>query len=194
MGNAFRHFLKIWLGIGKAQTQTTAAEQSVLLKYAAHAACIIEIGVFQGVNTAEMAKAMPAGGILLGIDPFFTGRLGISWNEKITGLQLARAGVLQKVRLIKALSEDAAGLITETPDFIFVDGDHSWKGIDSDWKLYSRMLEPGGFIAMHDTSAPPHQAWKASMDSVSYFNKVISTAAGFRLVETVDSLNVLQKL
>ena len=36
-------------------------------------------------------------------------------------------------------------------DFLFIDGDHSYEGVKSDFELYSKILTPGGLIVIHDT-------------------------------------------
>jgi hypothetical protein len=35
-------------------------------------------------------------------------------------------------------------------DFIFVDGDHSWRGVVNDTLLAAQLVNPGGIIAWHD--------------------------------------------
>ena len=36
-------------------------------------------------------------------------------------------------------------------DFLFIDGDHTYKGVENDWKMYSPLVKKGGIIAFHDT-------------------------------------------
>jgi len=35
-------------------------------------------------------------------------------------------------------------------DFLFIDGDHTFKGVKTDFHIYSRFVKPGGYIAFHD--------------------------------------------
>src|SRR4030095_8833900 len=35
-------------------------------------------------------------------------------------------------------------------DFLFIDGDHSYEGVKSDFAYYSRFVRPGGFGALHE--------------------------------------------
>ena len=37
-----------------------------------------------------------------------------------------------------------------TLDFLFIDGDHSYSGVQADYENYSRFVGPGGIIAFHD--------------------------------------------
>lgn len=39
---------------------------------------------------------------------------------------------------------------TNTFDFLFIDGDHSYDGVKSDFETYSILVRPGGLIAFHD--------------------------------------------
>lgn len=38
-------------------------------------------------------------------------------------------------------------------DFLFIDGDHSYEGVKSDFELYSNLLSPKGIIVLHDTDS-----------------------------------------
>ena len=35
-------------------------------------------------------------------------------------------------------------------DFLFIDGDHSYLGVKTDYKMYGPMVRKGGLIAFHD--------------------------------------------
>src|SRR5439155_18420074 len=35
-------------------------------------------------------------------------------------------------------------------DFLFIDGDHSYQGVKSDFSTYSPLVAEGGMIALHD--------------------------------------------
>ncbi|MCW9023521.1 MAG: class I SAM-dependent methyltransferase [Gammaproteobacteria bacterium] len=38
----------------------------------------------------------------------------------------------------------------EQVDFLFIDGDHSEKGVEMDYEMYHELVRPGGIIAFHD--------------------------------------------
>jgi predicted O-methyltransferase YrrM len=42
-------------------------------------------------------------------------------------------------------------------DLLFIDGDHSYDGVKSDFELYSRLVHKGGIVALHDICAMPDQ-------------------------------------
>jgi predicted O-methyltransferase YrrM len=40
-------------------------------------------------------------------------------------------------------------------DFLFIDGDHTYEGVKSDFEMYSGLVRPGGLIAFHDICKHP---------------------------------------
>ena len=39
-------------------------------------------------------------------------------------------------------------------DFLFIDGDHRYEGVQSDFETYKSLMRPGGIIGFHDVAAP----------------------------------------
>ena len=191
-GYAVLHLFKVMLRIDQPNTQTTPAERKALEKYATGARTAIEIGVYEGVNTAIIARTLGQEGTTYGIDPFFKGRLGICYPKIITQLHLKRNGVSKRVGLIEKLSFDAVDDVPEKVDFIFIDGDHSYEGIRKDWALYSDKLKPGGIMALHDTSTITADAGYVQ-DSVRYYSDVIRGDQRYEWLETIDRMNVLRR-
>lgn len=69
----------------------------------------------------------------------------------------------QKLILVNADShkEETANQIYnilkgELLDVLFIDGDHSYEGVCTDFNLYARMVRPGGLIIMHDIAICDH--------------------------------------
>jgi predicted O-methyltransferase YrrM len=193
-GKALFHFVKVIFGIEKPLTQTTTKERNALSVYCKNASIAVEIGVFEGVNTGIIAQNILKEGILYGIDPFFKGGLGISYEKLIARKQLKKTGTVKKVKLIEKLSFDSTGLVPDNIDFIFIDGDHTWNGIQKDWEDWTKKLRVGGVIALHDTSLCEAIPQNANLDSIQFFNKVIKNSGSFKLLGTVDSLNILQRI
>lgn len=46
----------------------------------------------------------------------------------------------------------------KTFDFIFIDGDHSYNGVKTDFKMYKELLSKNGIIAFHDIIPGPENA------------------------------------
>jgi predicted O-methyltransferase YrrM len=67
------------------------------------------------------------------------------------------AGPSQKIHLLRGDSHDLK-MLEEVKklippgglDFLFIDGDHTFEGVKSDYDLYSPLVKPGGTIIFHD--------------------------------------------
>lgn len=193
IGNAIAHFVKCIIGLDKPHSQTTLAEQNTIAKYSGDVLLAVEIGVYEGVNTAVIGNSINSAGTLYAIDPFFKGKLGICYHERIARRHVKASRVSSSVKYIAKLSFDAVNDIPDNVDFIFVDGDHSEDGIRKDWALYAPKVKPGGIIALHDTSIPAHDATVSNLGSYKYFVSHIVNDPNFKLLETVDSLNIMQR-
>ena len=191
--SALLHYLKFLCRLDKPETQTTAPERAMIKKYAKDASVATEIGVFEGFNTAEIASVLAPTGILYAIDPFTKGKLGICYGKQICQLLLQRMGTTDRVKLLEMFSFEAPSHVKEAIDFIFIDGDHSLKGIEQDWADWAPKVKKGGYVALHDTSVPAHNPTVKDLGSHQYFERVIKNDPAFQVVDQVDSLNVLQK-
>lgn len=48
------------------------------------------------------------------------------------------------------LRDVEAELAGQPVDFLFIDGDHTEQGVESDFNMYRRLVRPGGLVAFHD--------------------------------------------
>jgi predicted O-methyltransferase YrrM len=193
-GKAIIHAARYLLGLERAASQTSSAEQETIARFARGRRRALEIGVFEGATTALIAEQLAPDGNLFGVDPFFTGRLGICWSKIIAQREIARAEVGPKVTLISALSHNAAGQIAEDFfDFVFMDGDHSLQAIAQDWADWSGRVEIGGVMLLHDTQVPRHNPRVRELGSYQYFQQTIAHDPRYELLETIDSLSVLRR-
>jgi predicted O-methyltransferase YrrM len=185
---------KVWFGCrfaGKpAPSQLSDAERYALARHAAGRKRLVEIGVYFGASTRLLRSVMAADGEIVGVDPFFRGRIGVPFQKWTAERQLA-SSANGAARLIDAFSHDAVKTWSAPIDFLFIDADHSWKGIDGDWKEWSKFVEPGGIVALHDALPV---SFRADEDSVRYYAEVIAKDARFEPIEGVDSLAVVRRL
>jgi len=188
------HTLKFIFGREVPETQTSAKEQEAIFNYAREAGAACEIGVFEGFNTALIAQSIGAESTLWGVDPFFKGRLGISYGKVITTMHLRRKSVMSKVRLVSMLSFDAYDVVPSELDFIFIDGDHSYEGIKKDWDIYSGKVKVGGVIALHDTANSSSLAQSQILGSHRFFDDTIVHDERFNCIERVDSTAFMRRL
>ncbi|MBU8896327.1 hypothetical protein DRW03_27765 [Corallococcus sp. H22C18031201] len=189
------HFA-LWLaGLAQAETQTTAAERACLAKHAAGRRRLVEVGVWHGVTTRVLRAVMDPTATLWAVDPYPVGRLKVSVQQLIAHREVAsvRNGHVQWVRTTGA---DAArehrvqGF--PAPDFIFIDGDHSYEGLQADWTGWSPLVAPGGIIALHDSHSTPQRPLETA-GSARYTNEVVMQEKNYERVETSDSLTVMRR-
>ena len=189
-GSAARYLL-YRLGLRPADTQTTDAERECLLRHAAGRRAIVEIGVMHGVNTGLLRSVMSDEGEIVGIDPHPKGKLGISFERRVAlgELRRHRRGT---ARLLRQLSHEAAAEWGNRPiDFLFIDGDHSWRGIERDWHDWSPRIEAGGLVALHDSRSVAN---RPDLDSVRFTQEVILADPRFHQIDAADSLTVVQRV
>ena len=118
---------------------------------------IVEIGSWKGKSTIWLARGAKAGSrrTVYAIDPH-TG----SPEHRMAGPvatftefkhNVARAGVPDIVVPILKSSEEAAGVITEPVELIFIDGAHEYESVRADFEVWFPKVIEGGVMAFHDT-------------------------------------------
>lgn len=96
----------------------------------------VEIGVEEGFNAKNILMVLDMKVLYL-IDPKPRYYNYLSrYDDRIEPLEL--------------LSENAVKYIPEGLDFVYIDGDHSYKGVKSDIDLYYPKVRTGGVIGGHD--------------------------------------------
>ena len=189
------HFLLWWLGVRKAETQTTDAERDCLTRHAAGKKRLIEVGVWHGMTTCRLRTAMASDGVLYGVDPYPIGRLGFRAQRYIAHRETAKIdhGPIRWLRKTGVeAARDYAEAGEEPADFVFIDGDHSLGGIRGDWEARSGLVAPGGVIALHDSVSSGNRKIDDA-GSVVFTREVILRDRRFELVEVLDTLTVLRR-
>lgn len=122
----------------------------------------VEVGIFEGGNAARMLAKFPQLD-LTGIDPFegYQDWCGFLGDEYMSGCERAAWSILQgfadqgRFRLIKKYSDAAlVDLEDGAYDFVYVDGDHSYRWVLHDVTNYWSKVRPGGVLCGHDRSLP----------------------------------------
>jgi predicted O-methyltransferase YrrM len=189
------HFLKYQLGVVQAETSVTTAEWDCIAAHASGRCCLVEVGVWHGVTTSRLRRVMASDGTLFAVDPYPVGRMGISMPRQIAVSEVRRVpnGRVRWVRKTGAAA--ASGLAVELAgriDFIFIDGDHSYEGLRSDWDGWSGLVAPGGSVALHDSRSSPARRIDDA-GSVRFASEVINFDPRFETADTIDSLTVLRR-
>jgi predicted O-methyltransferase YrrM len=187
------HFALWSVGLSRAETQTSEDERRFLAESARGRKRLVEIGVWHGVTTARLRAAMDPAGVLFAVDPFPPGRLGFSMQAVIAHHEVkrARGGTVEWVRLPSV--EAASRILSSGPvDFVFIDGDHSYDGLASDWKAWSDAVGEGGLIALHDSiSSKTREIEDAG--SVRFTRERISHDPRFARVGGVDTVTLWRR-
>jgi predicted O-methyltransferase YrrM len=190
--SALAHFIQWRLGLEKGSVWTAPDEAAALVRHAANKQRLAEIGVWEGGTTRRLRQVMASGGMLFAIDPFPTGRLGISYQQAIAKGEVGgvRNGTVVWLRLLGIDAAKHPDVIAVPFDFVFIDGDHTYDAARADWEAWSALVAPGGIIALHD-SVPVDGQDDSGMTLFS--EEVIRGDRRFESVENVRSLRVLRR-
>lgn len=189
------HFALYCLGLAEPQTQTSAAERDAIARHAADKKVAAEIGVWHGVTTRRVAEALAPGGIVYAVDNYAVGRLGISFPYAIA--RRNTKPFRNQVKFVRATAKDAATEFGKSMgakfEFVFIDGDHSYDGLRTDWESWTPLIVRGGIVALHDSRST---ATKNLDDagSVIYTREIVRSDQRFELVEEIDTLTVLRRV
>jgi predicted O-methyltransferase YrrM len=147
----------------------------------------VEIGTANGGTLYMLSKAAERDAILLTVD------LRNDWKRATLLRSCSKRG--QRIHVIRGNSQQQETfekvireLGSKKLDLLFVDGDHSLEGVTRDFKLYSKLVRPGGVIAMHDIL--PDYRTRYGLETESYAGDVplfwSSIKSSWRSQELVD--------
>jgi predicted O-methyltransferase YrrM len=188
------HFGLWSLGLKSAETQTTVFERDCLASHASGKKRLAEIGVWHGVTTFRLRKAMASDAVLFAIDPFPPGRLGFSMQRVIAHREVSKINNGRVEWIPETGARAARNLAGAAPfDFVFIDGDHSYEGLQADWNGWKPLVSPGGVIALHDSRTTPERPIDDA-GSVRFTREVILQDRRFEIVDAVNSLTVLRRI
>ena len=142
---------------------------------------ILEIGTAGGGTLFYWTRVSQPDAIIISIDlPF--GRFGSGYLPTKAKFLKCLARQNQKIFLIpgdshknETLDKLNKILCGRKIDFLFIDGDHTYPGIKSDFYIYSKLVRSGGIIALHDimyhkfdTDAKVYKFWNEIKKLYSY--------------------------
>jgi hypothetical protein len=119
---------------------------------------ILEIGSFKGKSTVGLASVALRYGLgpVITVDPHSgpsvtdpdVGASGSSWDDFRASVRTA--GVESAVEAHRAFSRDLARGWTRPIRFLWIDGDHTYRGAKEDIDLFGPHLVSGAIVALHD--------------------------------------------
>ncbi len=121
---------------------------------------VVEIGSWKGRSTIAMACALEKReGEVFAIDPHDTTSVGLidEYGAEDTFAaftnNVRRAGVGERIRVVRATSREAAReVLTQPVHVLFVDGSHRYEDVKNDIELYFPSLARRSVVALNDPS------------------------------------------
>lgn len=137
---------------------------------------IVEIGSFRG-GTMELWARL-ASDLVVSIDMAvpaeFYGNIGdadmAARNARFTAQFPHVHGIVGNSHSLdteRALRDQLNG---QPIDLLFIDGDHTYEGVQADYEMYSRYVRPGGVIAFHDVICDPVRSLPLEIAVRPYFD------------------------
>lgn len=162
-------------------------ETECLVEYARNKRRLAEIGVWEGGTTKMLRQAMAPDGVLFAIDPFPGGRAGLSYQRPIAHGEVRRIrnGTVVWLRTTGAQAASDPRVAAAPFDFIFIDSDHTFEGLQADWEAWAPHASE--IIALHDVIGNPEQG------SVRFAAEHIFTDPRFAVLNMVGCLAVLKR-
>jgi predicted O-methyltransferase YrrM len=135
---------------------------------------VVELGTWLGASAIAMARSVRRwGGTVTCVDTW-AGDLNEdggspAGKSPLMLVSCARAmvetGVSANVRLIPALTRQAAWAWSQPIDFLYVDADHSHDGVTADLEAWVPFVTSGGLIAGDDYEHPRYPGVKTAWDA-----------------------------
>jgi len=117
---------------------------------------VLEIGTANGGTLYLWTRLAAPDATILSVD-LPAGKGGGGFSLQRAAIYRRFASSAQKVHLLRVDShapetrDRVVDLFGGEPvDFLFIDGDHSYKGAKQDWDSYASLVRPGGLVAFHD--------------------------------------------
>lgn len=156
---------------------------------------IVEIGSWKGKSSILLAHGSKSGNnvSIYAIDPH-TGSPehkethGEVWTFEEFKKNIKNAKVEDIINPIVKTSEEAAKNFNEPIEFIFIDGNHDYEQVKSDFKLWFPKVIDGGIIAFHDTNTNEFPGPKKLVKDEVFKSKY------FKNARFVDSITFAQKV
>lgn len=129
---------------------------------------LLEIGTANGGSLFLFAKLAHPEATIISID-LPGGRYGGGYPKFKENFYSSFATAKQKIVLHRADShnqqtyQQVKAMLKEHPlDFLFIDGDHTYQGVKTDFELYSPLVRKDGLIAFHDIAEHPKE-WQVGV-------------------------------
>jgi len=122
---------------------------------------IMEIGVEFGGSMKFWEYILPPEGFLIGIDahPNLFERFAWDYLKSTRRVSLVK-GDSTNVMTMETVNRSLEHHGIHEVDFLYIDGDHALKTVQSDFAYYSRFVRSGGIVGFHDLFTDTHNPFK----------------------------------
>lgn len=179
-------------GLRAPLSQHSKVESVLLRQYTASATTIVEIGVAEGASAWEARQAMPAHGHLYLIDPYHQSPFGRLSPSRLVAHRLVNTIQRARVTWIDEFSEAASSSWSIPIDLLFIDGNHQYEAVKTDWKLWTPHLSDSGHVALHD--ARIEAPWTVNDSGPVRLLREVREDPAWKIVGEADSLAVLRRV
>lgn len=157
---------------------------------------VIEIGRYKGGSTLLIAAAMNGRGQFWSIDigekesRLFAAQVVRPFDQQISDI-CQRFGL--KAELIVGDSR-TVDIDTGDVDLVFIDGDHSYEGVKSDFERYGKVVRVGGALLFDDAFGEAVFKTDSHAETVGRLVNEIIAGEEFRLVKKVNRMAHLERI
>ena len=148
---------------------------------------VLEIGTFQGGTLCMFARLSAPRATIISID-LPGGKFGGGQTQLRSLLYHMFGKVFQRMHLIRGDShskEVSAKVrnILHSLDILFIDGDHTYEGVQHDFLSYSPLVRSGGIIAFHDIA---EHTPETGCEVFRFWNEVKTSYRHEEIIENQD--------
>jgi len=142
----------------------TGDEAGELIRLAAQVSvdsCVLEVGSYRGRSATALALGAKSGGNapVYAIEPHeqYVGVLGGTFgpaDRQAFFRNVIKAGVAEQIRLVNLSSEVVSKGWSRPIGMLWLDGDHSFEGVQRDFEAWAPFLVSDAVVAFHDAHDP----------------------------------------
>jgi predicted O-methyltransferase YrrM len=134
-------------------THLTEAEKLLLFKLSRKSAtCAVEVGSYLGASSCYIAAGMlkKKGAKLICVDTWKNDAMTEGTRDTFAEFSSNTAAFGDLIDARRGRSVDLAKSFSGVVDLLFLDADHEYSGVKSDWDSWSPFLKTGAVVAFHD--------------------------------------------
>ncbi len=124
-----------------------------------HGAVALEIGAYLGASSCYLAAGLGrVNGHLFCVDTWQNETMPDGERDTFTEFQNNTSGVRHRITTIRKKSDEISDRDIRVPlNLVFIDGDHSYAAVKSDFDCVRQWLASDGIIAFHDFSVSDYE-------------------------------------